>query len=902
MQTGTNTPEVKKRSGPGRIGRLFKYFIISLISLILLIGTTGFVIVKWYKDEVIAYIIGELNKNLLTKVDIGKIEFSVFEKFPHASLSFENVKIKEMSKEKVKDNLLAAKKVFLEFNVFNIFSKKYKIKNIEVENGSLSIRYYEDGSDNFHFVKTSKEGGSEGFQLALEKVTLNNINLFYNDEFTHFYLNGNAQKVKMSGSFYESDYDLMVEGPFFTEALKQENIHYLNKQQCQLELQLKVRNNKLFVFENAGLSVANLHFDIKGKVESEKGGTLFDLAIEGKDIDIKSFISLLPAAQKQKLEGINSTGDLYFKSELKGIATGDALPDIKASFGINKGTISQQGSDVSLTNVNLTGDFYGGNRNKKSFVNVKRFEASVEQGKLSGTFRINDMEHPYIIADANADLDLAKLQEFAKIDTLEALTGGIKVNMKFEGDLKSLKAYSAEDIRHSRTSGKIVISDASFQLKGNNKKPEHINADMNFDNSDIIINTLSGKVFTTDINLKGEFRNILPYLLLENERLEVKADLVSGNLSLGEILAVAGSEKNKTDADYKLHFSEKVDFDINASIDKATFRKFEAGHIKGKLALHNKKLMAEGLEFTTMDGTVVLSGFVDGSDDKTLQVICEGKAQKINVQKMFYQLENFGQNYLEDKHVKGFLSSDFRIRSEWSNTLQVNEDKIYCQSDISIEKGELNNFEPMQNLSRFVEVEELKNIRFSTLKNQIEVKDRTIYIPQMEIKSSALNILVSGQQTFEGSLDYHFKVLLNDLLAKKARKKKENEEFGEVEDDGLGKITLHLSMTGTTENPKFAYDTKGFKQKIQQDIADEKKNLKTILKEEFGLFKRDTTLKTPDKKKPKEIGVEWGNDKKSKPEEEKKPVVKPDAKKENKLFKTKQEKEEKSKENSDDYN
>ena len=37
--------------------------------------------------------------------------------------------------------------------------------------------------------------------------------------------------------------------------------------------------------------------------------------------------------------------------------------------------------------------------------------------------------------------------------------------------------------------------------------------------------------------------------------------------------------------------------------------------------------------------------------------------------------------------------------------------------------------------------------------------------------------------------------------------KKENDEFGEVADDGLGRTNIFLSMTGTIDNPVIKYDS-----------------------------------------------------------------------------------------------
>jgi hypothetical protein len=124
----------------------------------------------------------------------------------------------------------------------------------------------------------------------------------------------------------------------------------------------------------------------------------------------------------------------------------------------------------------------------------------------------------------------------------------------------------------------------------------------------------------------------------------------------------------------------------------------------------------------------------------------------------------------------------------------------------------------------------------------------------MEIKSSALNLTASGTHTFSNMVDYSIKLLLSDVLGKKA--KEQNSEFGVVEDDGLGKSSLFLRMTGAADNPKFAYDKKAVMKKIQTDIKTEKQTLKEIFKKEFGTHKKDSLYVRKSESK-EAIQVEW---------------------------------------------
>jgi len=172
-------------------------------------------------------------------------------------------------------------------------------------------------------------------------------------------------------------------------------------------------------------------------------------------------------------------------------------------------------------------------------------------------------------------------------------------------------------------------------------------------------------------------------------------------------------------------------------------------------------------------------------------------------------------------------------------------------------------FKPLESLSKYVEVTELRDIKFSSLQSSFDIKNQIITIPRTSIKNSALNIEFWGKHTFKNEIDYHIKLLLSELLASKKRANKQlDEELEFTENDPENRRSVYLLMTGTVENTSIKYDRKGLKQKIGEDIKAEKQTLKQILKEEFGLFKKDSTLiKNEAKKGDQKFKIEVGEEK-----------------------------------------
>ncbi len=140
-----------------------------------------------------------------------------------------------------------------------------------------------------------------------------------------------------------------------------------------------------------------------------------------------------------------------------------------------------------------------------------------------------------------------------------------------------------------------------------------------------------------------------------------------------------------------------------------------------------------------------------------------------------------------------------------------------------------------------------------------------------------MNIILSGTHTYDNVINYKIKLSLNELLSKKAKKaKKENNEFGEIADDGLGRTNIFLSMTGTVDNPIIKYDTKEAVQNIKQELKEEKHTLKNILKDEFGFFKKDSTLNGTPKKENSKFTIKWDESPKENEKKELKLPKKPD--------------------------
>jgi hypothetical protein len=836
------------------IKRIYKKFFWGILIFFVILTGTVIIIAHFYEDSIKDLFIKEINKHLTTEISVKDINFSLLRKFPNASLEFTDIVARDSTFKDKKGILLKAKNVYLQFNVLDLINKNYTIKEIDINKGNINLLFYKDGIYNLHFWKSLPDSVKSLVSVDLQKITFSNINVFwknyYDIEQEYSFV---AKDIVLKGNFSDIKYSLRSKGEIFINYVKIENVTFLKNKDAEANLVLKVNtqnNIHKYKFEKCVFSIDNLNFDINGNVVYSDVSKYSDLKVKGKNLDAQSFIKEIPKEYNRYFKDYKSKGELYFNTMIKGRFDKDYLPLIVSNFGLKNAKIIKKNSSVALENVNLTGTYSNGNQQnlKSSYIDIKGFTANLKSGKIKADFVIQNFVKPQIELISYAELNLDDLNEFINLDTISSIKGYVNINSSFKCKPNSINKFTSHDFINSTTSGKMIIKDVDFCIKNNPLKYNNFNGEFVFNNNDIVIKNFTGKISESDFNIKGYLRNILSYIFISEQKLQIKTSMTSKNINLDELLH---NKSSKSDTNgYKLTFSDKLDINSDINIDKINFKKFKATDIKGKVKLKDQKLFVNDITLNTMDGKISATGSIDATYNDSLLIISTGSIKKVDVNKMFEQFENFGQDNLKDKNLKGILCSDVQFVSVWSSDLKICMDKIYANADITIEKGELIDYISADKLSKFLKIKDLSDIKFSALQNHIEIKNKKIFIPEMQINSNAINITGSGTHTFDNKIDYHLKILLSELLAKKAKKaKKENEEFGIVEDDSLGRTSLYVHITGTVDRPVFKYDKKKVKKKIKNDIKKEKNNIKKILNEEFGLFKKDTTINKKQAKK-----------------------------------------------------
>jgi hypothetical protein len=163
--------------------------------------------------------------------------------------------------------------------------------------------------------------------------------------------------------------------------------------------------------------------------------------------------------------------------------------------------------------------------------------------------------------------------------------------------------------------------------------------------------------------------------------------------------------------------------DFSAKIGRMNYHTFWLEDIQGKMrTTTNHYLHVDTLGMRAADGTLGIKGYFNGSNPDKIYFHSEMNAEKLDLDKLLIKFENFGQDYMINENLHGKISgkviSKFLVYQDLTPILEQSEAKM----DLTIFQGSLVNFAPLEAMSPYFGDRNLKNVRFDTLSNSLELK------------------------------------------------------------------------------------------------------------------------------------------------------------------------------------
>ncbi len=547
----------------------------------------------------------------------------------------------------------------------------------------------------------------------------------------------------------------------------------------------------------APLHDLNVHLVMNGKKATLNQ---FELLIGNSDLSIRGFLSDLPAIVHRTNIPVEAHLDITSK-----------YLDIAQLTGFSKQDTTQTGFDEQIKELSLGLSFKA---------SAKDFTESEYLPK--GEFFIDslyaDLKHyPHKLHDFHADVliddkDLKIIDFTGYIDDSDFHFDGLIHDYAFwmkpelNGDV---------DLDINLTSNKLRLEDV-FSYKGENYVPKEyrheafddlalhfassihykdsalhsidlaldkldtkmklhplrfhdFRGNIHYEDQHIVIKDFHGEIGTTNFNFDlNYYLGEDPQIKKRDNYLELKANyinfdaLFNFDLSPPKPTAIVTSKtadvKEHADA-FNLYELPFTDMQFKADVAHFIYHRIDLQNIKADLrTTPNHYIYIDTLHMDAAGGNIQLSGYFNGSDPKHIYMQPDLVMNNVDLDKLLFKFENFGQDHLVSENLQGKLTSRIKGKIRVYPDMVPDLDQSTLEMDVKVLNGRLKNYDPMLALSDYMGAKNLQNIKFDTLRNSLDIKKGKITIPSMTIKSTLGHIELSGTHDNNQNIDYYLRI------------------------------------------------------------------------------------------------------------------------------------------------
>jgi hypothetical protein len=824
------------------MNRIKKISII-ITAIILIISISLAIFIDYFYSHKIEQIIrNEITRQVTSKIDIAKIDISIFHRFPNVTIILNNVTAYNTNafyKIKHDGKIFFFRKIYFQFNLFDFLNERYIVHSVHADNGYFDILVNENGDINYDIIAPGNANSSEVLKIDLQAIKITNTDLYFYNPLKNVKIVASTNKTNLKVFIVNDNFEAKVDGIFFIKNVRYNNLTLIHSKALNLKANIVSDNVNINVLSSEIL-FSGATFEMKGIIPLYQNKPI-NLELESKKIDIITLLSLLPTAYTKDISDYKSSGILIFKTYINGSISTSISPAIKVFFGIKNGQVSNEKLKINIKNLNTQGFFSNGfeHNSLSSYIQLKEFNANFNKGQINGYFELKNFNNPQITFKGSADINLSEFEELLKLKNVSHLSGKIsgQLDIKFLLDLDD--SLNIKKINQLYSSGYARLDNITLKIN-NNLYFSDISGNISFDDK-ILLNNININVNDNKLLLSGRINNSFIELSKNQPYISFSGNIKSTRFNADNLDQIILPIENTPNTN-QFRLPERIAFNLAINFDSIIYKTFRAGKLNCNISYIPSYINIDNLEFNIGSGTIKNKLNIIYTKRNIFNIAGESNFRDVDICTLMESFDNFGQKTILSENIKGIVSGDLKIYSEWNENLEPVIEHLKAECALKIEKGELINFEPMKNLSKFIEVSELEHIKFSTLSNTFYISDGALQFPQMDIISSAINIQASGIHRFDNNFTYHVKVYLSDILSKKTKNHKK--EFEEFEDKKFGRIIIPLLITGNFENYKVSYDRKEALKLFNENFEKEKITIKQNLQNEINSLKNPYTPDT----------------------------------------------------------
>ena len=757
-----------------------------------------------FKGKIETIIKQEGNKMLNAQFDFASLDISLLRHFPQASISLEDFWLKGIGQFE-NDTLVYAGELTAAVNMMSIFSDKgFELSKILIDDTRLHAIILEDGTPNWDIMKASaqtEEGEAEdentsSFSLQLKKLSVNNLDIIYDDRQGGMYAEVLDFEASCAGNFASDNttVKLAAETPSLT--FRMGSVPFLNGAEIEADMAIAADlvNNKFTLNKNT-LRLNAIKAAIDGWVALQEDSIDMDLKLNSNEIGFKEILSLIPAIYAKDFVGLRTDGVATLTAWAKGSMHGDNVPAFEADLNVKNAMFRYPSLPAGVDNINIAALIKnpGGNIDATTIkVNPFNFTLAGNPFAIAAEVATPISDLGFNVT-AKGKLDLGKIKDVYPIEDMN-LNGIINADMSLNGRMSYIEQSQFDRVQ---ASGSVMLNDMTLQLQD---IPELFikQSVLSFTPRYVELSQTTVNIGDNDITLDSRFENYLGFVF-QDTTLKGTLNVYSNLLDLNDFLdeesnteaaeETVPAEQVAATSNEVLRVPSNIDFKMQTRFKKVLFEKMVFNDFNGVVTIKDGKLDMQNVSLKTMDGAVIVNGYYATPEQGHPSLKADFRLQEIGFAKAYEDLYVIRQLAPIFSGLTGHFSGTIQLDSQLDRDMHPVLNTLNAYGSLSTRNLSLNNVTFISQVADIVKKPSLKDTSVKDLNIDFTITNGRISTKPFDIKIEEYTMRLSGSTGLDQTIDYRGTITIPTSAG------------------GLSKLgTVDMTIGGTFTSPKVSID------------------------------------------------------------------------------------------------
>jgi len=642
------------------------------------------------------------------------------------------------------------------------------ISRLVVKNGSVTLKERNQKWNVVDLITNESNQSSQSKLITIDELIVENFNVIFDRGSADQIVQLTLRSADMRMSHHNNKLNIEAQGLIQFD-------YVINSGDAQLvEIFDTFQTTLDYNIQTKHLEISNTQLDhgLTAQGWFNANTSERDLQLKVENLDASIFNTWLANNAKVKSEAVELEGDF------SGIVSMDRIADIAYTFYLDELGILHNKAKVTNLNSTMTGD--------QHTFSIQKFECELDEEDITGSISYHIEQEKILELNLGGNVPLKPLYLFSSDEKFSEIEGHLNIE-RF-----TISDYPLNSTANILQSIDLSVTPVDIRLITNEDHSIEIGkGHLNIKNQELLIDDVLMTVGKSSLTLNGT------YAPRDKQFIQLKTS--SDFLDTDDILPFIASDTSTS----------------NSNI-------LEENHVF--LELKAKSIKSKDLSFKDVI-------FQINSIDNAMHIDAKGKAFG-GVIDSEGKLTHNGEHYhLPYKHLKGDVNTICSFDMFYDEKWQVQQQRTKGVIGASISNGQIKDLALMSQFSKFVNIKDLNNIKFTELNNYLEIQGKNLYVPTMFIQSNEANFTLSGYHSTENVQLFFLKVNAGQILTNKFKKHDPNYSPKPAKRNGW--FNMHYVISGTGEEYSYERDRSRVKAAFENGL-ERKDRIYRQLVREFG--------------------------------------------------------------------